>query len=729
MKKFLNNILEVFRHPLGLSLDRSFSKGFSKQVGWLLLILMIAFGLLWLVSLIAGVYTPGKEDSHGRIMDILFVLVDPGSGASSMSAGFVIVCAVAGLIVFTGMLISFISNILERRVENHAKGVNNYRAKNHVVILGFNKSVPTLLNKIRATHPASHILLMTDQDVEQVRNWIHANSNDSVESYLILMSGSRNSNDNLKRLHFNNKVKEIYILGEENEPDHDAISLDCVKKIARMLPIEKDSKEKVECHVQIESSTVFSTLQTVDFAKELVADGKMVKDCMVFAPYNMNEIWAQKAIGTIPIKRADGEYEYRPLDGEGITAESDKHVHLIIVGMNDMSRSLAVNAAHIMHFPNYREGDFASCSHVTFIDREAFARGREFRNQYRNLFALSRWRAVMGDECADSENGWTDEFAADEFAADEFAANGQKYKHLGDVNFMDIVWEFIEGDVFEDSLQDYLMRCAENEKEITTIAICGDDTRRNAKLCMALPDELCEKANSIIVRQEESSLAVDIISKMPNKNGHIKSFGMTNECYSENLMSDRYGKYINLVYEEEKRKEEEKTKEGKKDTDENMVADKNLDADDLWDKCEILDKWSSNHSANMLFVKLRSLGFRDEKELSKEALENVTNDNVTFLKLCRTEHNRWNTERLLLGFRFLTEEEQKFLTDLDKLDKKEKELKKKEWKKENKKHLDIVSNDRLLAIDPTAPKNDANVNRRLWDIYCEFNKKRESVSE
>ena len=695
MKKFLNNILEVFRHPLGLSLDRSFSKGFSKQVGWLLLILMIAFGLLWLVSLIAGVYTPGKEDSHGRIMDILFVLVDPGSGASSMSAGFVIVCAVVGLIVFTGMLISFISNILERRVENHAKGVNNYRAKNHVVILGFNKSVPTLLSKIRATHPASHILLMTDQDVEQVRNWIHANSNDSVESYLILMSGSRNSNDNLKRLHFSNKVKEIYILGEENEPDHDAISLDCVKKIARMLPIEKDTKEKVECHVQIESSTVFSTLQTVDFAEEFVADGKMVKDCMVFAPYNMNEIWAQKAIGTIPIKRADGEYEYRPLDGEGITAESDKHVHLIIVGMNDMSRSLAVNAAHIMHFPNYREGDFASCSHITFIDREAFARGREFRNQYRNLFALSRWRAVMGDECADSENGWTD----------EFAANGQKYKHLGDVNFMDIVWEFIEGDVFDDCLQDYLMRCAENEKEITTIAICGDDTRRNAKLCMALPDELCEKANSIIVRQEESSLAVDIISKMPNKNGHIKSFGMTNECYSENLMSDRYGKIINACYNDVENIDDETA------------------VDEKWAKSKILDKWSSNYSANMLFVKLRSLGFREEKDISKEPLERVTSNEATLSKLSSTEHNRWVTERLLLGFNFITEEEQTLFANLDE---DEKRNRKREWKK-TKKHPDIASTDRVLAIDPKVAGNDTKVNRRLWDIYCEFNEKRESV--
>lgn len=39
-----------------------------------------------------------------------------------------------------------------------------------------------------------------------------------------------------------------------------------------------------------------------------------------------------------------------------------------VVGMTEMGRALATNAAHVLHFPNYREGDPSCVTRITFID-------------------------------------------------------------------------------------------------------------------------------------------------------------------------------------------------------------------------------------------------------------------------------------------------------------------------------------------------------------------------
>ena len=82
----------------------------------------IVYIILAGLSGISALYSPGGEDSQGKWYDILLVLIDPGSGSSSMSTPFTILCAILGLIIFSGMLISVISNVLERRVEAYQNG-------------------------------------------------------------------------------------------------------------------------------------------------------------------------------------------------------------------------------------------------------------------------------------------------------------------------------------------------------------------------------------------------------------------------------------------------------------------------------------------------------------------------------------------------------------------------------------------------------------------------------
>lgn len=666
---------KLFPRNVKLIFDRSFSSGQTKQLLWLVGIMVIVFALLACLSYIKFLYTPNTDDVthwYDRYRDILFVLIDPGSGNDAMSSTFTVVCALFGLIIFSGMLISVISNILERRVESYINGETNYNIKDHVVVVGFNPSVPSLLKKIHNEHNDSCILLMSSKESEYIRDWIRSNLDNNIERLLIVIRGSHTAADDIKRLNLNNRVKDIYVLGEDDDSNHDSNNLKCVSLIEKSI---SDDSTRIHCRVQINSDTTYSVLQQIEFGTTK----------LIFEPFNFNEIWSQKIISTDPdssyITLKGEEINYTPLDGNGITASSGKHVHLIIIGCNELSSSIAVNAAHVLHFPNFKDGDFDTCSHITFIDHDISCFSKLFRSQYRNLFELCRWREIEGSDSQDKVKGWIDPFESED----------SQYKHLGVKNFLDIQWEFISGDVYDKYIQEYLKECSANDNEITTIALCSESSELNASVCLALPNEICRTANQILVRQIENSTTIELIQELSyRKNGlkNIKPFGMMYECYEESLISDRYGKLTNAVYEGIDLSNEDKINEA-------------------WATKKPIDKWSSIYNANMLYYRLRSFGL---------SLNNLTQDDVK-LKIqehltlgAETEHNRWNTERLLLGVAPLTQDEQDKVLDGD------------EWGYNDKKgkdicHRDICSNQKLDKIHKSVREWDELLINHLWELH------------
>lgn len=629
---------QFFKRFSLLGFDRSFSKGFGSQLVWLAGIMCIVYLILAGISYLGELYaTDGK--TYNRFVDILMVLIDPGSGSEAMSSPLTIVCAVLGLIIFSGMLISVISNVLERRVESFTKGETDYKFSNHVAILGFNKSVPSLLEMLHEKYPDAYIVMMCNQDIETIRDWIHANVREDVEDAVILMNGERDAKDDLIRLRLDRKVgkssyvcnvREVYILGEMDETAHDETSMECVRLIANYFHPDKN----LPCYVQINSSSVLSMLQKTnpDGVKEKKADGTDGDDLLKFIPFNFNEIWAQKAVATMP------GTDYLPLDGGGITADSDKHVHLVIIGMNEMSRALAINAAQVLHFPNYKNGQPCTGTTITFIDPEARVKGEEFRTRYRQLFSLSRWRAVGENSLSMTEEGWHDPYADME--------NKWAKEYMGKANFMDIQWEFVETQPAGTAAMNYLDAIVGDNRAVMTVALCFERSEDNIALCMALSEAVRLQANEILIRENESDMAVKTLRSISGFS-NIRAFGMMNECYRENLMSDRYGKLINACY-------------GDWSTGEKIEVNINDSAavDLLWQKTSVVNRYSSIFSGNMLFYKLRSLGLKTNLEtlLTEEEVMKATEKFK--VELAMVEHNRWNTEKLLMGYRPLNSEDE-----------------------------------------------------------------------
>jgi hypothetical protein len=109
-------------------------------------------------------------------------------------------------------------------------------------------------------------------------------------------------------------------------------------------------------------------------------------------------------------------------------------------------------------------------------------------------------------------------------------------------------------------------------------------------------------------------------------------------------------------------------------------------------KSEIAKWWSNVYNGQMLWTKLRSWpgGVTDQIDV-----------------VSQVEHNRWNMEQLLMGFRPMTEEEQrKVLSDLS-------------LKNEYKGRmvlLDLCSNDRLKKIDPVSTAYDEGFMKILPEL-------------
>lgn len=674
----LRHAMKNFFRRFPLYFDRSFSQGLWRQVKWLLMIMLAVYIVLVVFSFTDLFYQPGAQDSRGRWYDILFLLLDPGSISGSFLAPFAIVVALFGMIVFSGMLISVISNLLERRVEQYKAGETNYNESDHVIVLGFNKSVPSLLKTVHAKYPESYIMLMCDCDCEAVRDSIHANVDKAIEDKLIVLNGDLNAEDDLCRLNLDKGPKKIYVLGDDNTEEHDAVCLVCVKQISKILRRLKVDR-KCECMVQINSQDMYSLLQQADFCRSEGIDN------LKFFPFNFNEIWAHKALSIASF----GEDGYIPLDGKGIGADSDKRVHLVIAGMNGMARALALNAAHILHFPNFKAGDENTYSRITFISPDAKERGEKFRNRMGALFHLARWREGFGQ--------WTDPLGDND--------SDSPYKYLGPENFLDIEWEFIEGSLSDPEIRDYLDNIPCDRQNIATLAICGEDSKDNLGYCIGLSQQVLNGFSMILVQQKESDIAVRLLQHIPGRHDNVRAFGMMTECYFQNLLSDDFGKLVNALY----------NNGGIGDIDLEKDMDK-IDA--WWEQASITDRWSSNYSANMLFVKLRALGFND-REMSDEEVKKALDDPKNQDLVQQMEHNRWVTEKLLLGFKPLTLDEQLRFRQFNGDPAKIKELRKK-MAKESKKHLDICSNSTLRDVDPAMAVYDNFVNEELFHFLKKF---------
>ena len=664
---------------LTLRFDRILSQDILRQILILVGILFVVFLISYALLSLSGDAWLGychKEGINKWVLP-LYLLIDGnafndlyGSGQVDGSTIFwACLIYVAGVIIFTGMIISVMTNMIERRVENHREGRIHYLKSGHYIIMGYDDMVPSMIRDI--INRGDYVLILSSVKAEYIREKLSKSFTQKQMEQIIINYGHRTSQESYKDIHLESAA-EIFIVGYHLKPEHDAINVECVDCIQQYLEQlgAEQRPEKITC--------VFKDLDTYAAFKVSNIFRKVSDLGIEFIPYNYFAGWAKQVF----VKREyrdfenpEKTYQYPAVYGDGIKPDDERYVHLVFVGTTNFAVAFAMEAAHVMHFPN---ADKAK-TRITFIDRNADKEKDEFIIRNRHFFEVqSYYYYDLSKE--DNEEKKEKEGLRDENVVFTGASR----------DFLDVEFEFIKGDVFSQPVQEKIAQWAQEHKtkQYFSIFLAMADQRQNFVMSMNMPDDVYDKEVPVFIRQDHSdnfitnlrngvlasfkndesdqkaiytSVVADILQQEPRdvRYANIYPFGMNETAYSADNYSMRRAMLINYLY---------TTADYNTYKFQSMEELKNKSAEQIWSEAKrywrnlpVALKWSNLYSAYAMRTKLASLRAMrelslDDKQHDYDALSpEYTNH------MARVEHNRWNVEKLLMGFRKARQEEDKYL--------------------------------------------------------------------
>ncbi len=598
------------------------------------------------------------ESPASLVWSVFSHFVDPGNigNAASDHIGWATLIALLGVFLMNGLLIATLTGWIDSHKEKWLKGEVTYirpSMQRYYIIIGGNDMVAGIVEQIFRANKSTWwrrilsllfkptILIQTSRDVEKFRMELFSNLTEREQRHVVIYYGNRTSDRDIENLKVRS-AKEVYIIGEDVRSDdtesyHDTMNMECLELIRKHLG---KVHKKLNCHVMFEYQTTFSVFQYSEISNN-------IKDFIDFKPFNYYDSWAQQVL----IGRTE---EYLPLEGaEGIRVDSPKQVHLIIVGMSRMGISMAINAAHVAHYPNFDSKGIRT--KITFIDKAANEEKDFFMGRFKELFALSHWS--YGNIEEDKVK----------LATQDVLHN---YEHLGG-DFLDIEWEFINGSIEKKAVQTYIKEATANENSIVTIAICLPEPNRCLAAALYLDRSVYDKVNQILVYNRYGDSLVTQMTHKHDKqinpyHNKMRAFGMAYDFYNLELVRN-IEKLAHRIQDEY-----------------NKIYPPN--PEEKYGKSEMAKWWSNVYSASTAWCKMRCIGWDGERDL--------TEDEVNIL--AKVEHARWNMEQLLMGYRPIDATKQKELTDIT--DKEEKKTKKNKLKSQMI-HLNICSFNKLKEID------------------------------
>lgn len=665
-----------------------------------------------------GVMTlKAKEDKphHENLWAILTQYTDPGNlpSAKNGDGGYLLalICALAGVFCLSGLAVSSLISFINRTNDRWKQGLLRYDwcFKNYVVIIGCNKQTANLVKLSLTRKDVDYVLIVTRQNVQEMRMKLDLDLDKDEEKKLVFYYAERTSREDIEDLHLE-KALDIFILGEDvdydNEEDHDVFNISCLENISEYLKSAREKKEfdKKRIHVNLEYQSTFTAFKYTHIYRSL---DKSVE----FLPYNIHEIWAKKILvdnfAVVPIgKKGEVQVQnYLPIDSpEGIKADDNKTVHLVIVGMNQMGTALGVQTALLAHFPNaHRDRNLRTT--ITFIDDQAVKEGEYLRGRFSTLFDLCRYRIIDASK-NEFEKDWIDPM------------EDGRFKHLGE-NFMDIQWEFIQGNVASEEIRNYLQSISEDKDKVTTIAICFNHPQRAVAAALYLPEMVYRRAMQILVYQQNSFDLANKIStgeKVWKRYEKLKPFGMIEGSYTENAFDNPMAKILYYLFATRRIRNYGKDKANidysyfpvpDLSSFERMNFELARKINDLWNQQGIVDKLSNIDMVDSIPLKLRSLGLTiDSIDDYRHALKSGRNLEL----LAKAEHTRWLTERTTMGYRPLDDVEDEWKLFINPgLDETTRKKQKEYRKNKSRAHLDICSNTTLNKLDPGVHYNDIAV--------------------
>lgn len=400
--------------------------------------------------------------------------------------------------------------------------------------------------------------------------------------------------------------------------DNDNAIIRRLVELAKQYDVSAHGEKRLECYVIFDDFTSLWLLQTVGLPKDI--ERKMD----VFAT-TKEDLLAKAIFLKLPTLAS----AFPPLDRIPLSYDSEATVHLVILGFSPQAEALAINAALVSHYPNYCR-DVRLRTRITIIDDDVYLGKDQLTQRYVHLFEHSYYRTI---DLSD--------------ANPQCVLHRPMYEQVRK-DFVDIEWEFVNGNVRNDAVRQKLTEWSSDSRQHLTIAICHEDQNLNYNEAFSLPLDVYKNDIPVLCYTDES----DIIrmASADSTYSSIYPFGKS-LCNTGILRILKHlAQRINYVYNHcfslapgDPITAPSRIDEGKLET--------------QWNKVGSLPKQYSNiFNAMTLATKMHSIGHDSDDWRECYAL---TSDEIKMLT--EVEHNRWNVEELILGYRPTTDEEQRLI--------------------------------------------------------------------
>ncbi len=361
-------------------------------------------------------------------------------------------------------------------------------------------------------------------------------------------------------------------------------------------------KSRPKIHLMLQSDVSLRLLRRNDFDKRFqsVAD---------IYPFTLNDEWS---------RRID-------LDLKPITVNTDATARLVIFGTSEMAELTAINCALKSHFPNYtRNHDLRT--RITFVADNIEPFAATFIERYKPLMENSYYRMI-------------------DAAAEAPVLSFHSPIHNG-TDFVDVEWEFVRGNSRTPAITDKLKAWSSNpDKHLSILFSLAEGYEANLDAALLLPDDVLRGESAVYVHTPDSTLLRSIVRT--DATAKMQPVGMLTEGYDVTTPLIEMGKTVNYIYD---RCYADNIAQNGTDTSSSLplftVEIDDAERDRSWLRLGNLKRMSSIYNAMSIPSKLRSVGITGadyEKlyELSRREVE----------LLAEVEHNRWNVEELILGYR------------------------------------------------------------------------------
>lgn len=541
-----------------------------------------------------------------------------------------------GLLVFSGVLVATLNRMFATRADRYRNGLTHYRIREHTVIIGAGDTAISVVNALLESRTPGFIVVMTQNDVVRFRKRLFSAVDEKYHGRLVVQYGDQTSSADLNRMCLD-RVRQIFILGEDPYRGSATRDADNITTLELMKPMRQRCGKPINCYVRFDQESTFIAFRFSDFSDNIAS-------VFNFIPFNLYQMMAQKILvgKTLDFPMDD----ICPLEGESIGYQSERTVHLVVVGMTQMGCTMAIEAARLCHYPNFLRNS-EKRTRITFIDPQADTKMRSFMSQYRELFSVSPWRYCTADENNTNYYGFVNWESTPWHTMSEELYDPQ----LLGRSLVDVEWEFVKGGVEDASIQGYLRSRILKEPAALTVAVCWDDSHSNMNDALYLPSEVYNNGLQVLVYQPGNESAVKMLTTtVIRKNWSprykkLYSFGLVKEGMDLSQYEFPLALAVNYIYSSMtwNANGSVETADYKLDgvKEDSSVLVREWVKESQNGKSLASNRWSNICAAQSVWVKLRSIGWKEGEELSQKDEE----------ILSMVEHYRWNMEQLIAGYR------------------------------------------------------------------------------